>query len=173
MGFQEHKNFIQALLAKQDWCLVTKGQSLLHCILKAKCLPRIGFLNAFRGNNSSQSWRSIYAARCLLLKRLNWKIGNGKLVRVWEDNWVDFDGCITRPTVDVEYDARHTLYKLIDDASMTRKSDVIKKLFSQQAAKLPRTPSSSVLQNRVSLVLSQPICQASCGWLKQSRKPKQ
>ena len=51
---------------------------------------------------------------------------------MWEGNWVDFDGFIARPAVDIEFDPDQKVHELIDDTSMPWKSEVIKKLFSQE-----------------------------------------
>jgi len=95
--------------------------------LKPKYFPKTNFPDALHGNNSSYTWTSIWGAKCLLLEGLKWRIINRKLVRVWEDNWVDFDDFITRPTVDIEFDPDQKVHELIDDTSMTWKSEVIKK----------------------------------------------
>ena len=123
MGFQDLKTFNEALLAKQAWCLATNDKSLLYCILKAKYFPSSSFLEAFRGNNSSYTWRSVWGAKCLLLEGLKWRIGNRKSVRVWENNWVDFDGFIARPTTNIEYVPDQKVHELIDDTSMKWKSN--------------------------------------------------
>jgi len=134
MGFRDLKNFNEALLAKQAWRLATDDKSLLHRVLKAKYFPHSSFLEAFRGNNSSYTWRSIWGAKCLLLEGLKWRIGNGKSVRVWVDNWVDYDGFIARPATDIEFDPDQQVHDLIDVPSMEWNPEVIHQLFSNPVA---------------------------------------
>ena len=40
------------------------------------------------GSNASFIWRSILSARDTLQARSLWKIGDGKSIKIWEDQWL-------------------------------------------------------------------------------------
>lgn len=88
MGFRDLNIFNQALLAKQGWRLMHNDESLLHKILKAKYFKNTDLLNARRGFDPSYTWRSIWGAKALLLEGLKWRVGNGRDIRVWDDDWL-------------------------------------------------------------------------------------
>ena len=46
------------------------------------------YIYAPLGNNSSFTWRSIWAAQDLVKFGLKWRIDNGDSVQVWGDNWL-------------------------------------------------------------------------------------
>ncbi|KAA3486681.1 reverse transcriptase [Gossypium australe] len=66
MGFRDLCKFNIALLAKQGWCFLTKPDSLVARIFKAKYFPTITFLKAQLGAYPSYVWQSIFAARKML-----------------------------------------------------------------------------------------------------------
>ena len=45
-------------------------------------------MQATIGYNPSYAWRSIQQAIWIIHKGSCWKIGDGQLVRIWEDNWI-------------------------------------------------------------------------------------
>ena len=87
MGFKDIHSFNMALLAKQGWRLLTEPNSLFSRIFKAKYFPWCSFFKAKLGSNPSYIWRSILAARKLLAASIQWKIGNGMSVNIWDDDW--------------------------------------------------------------------------------------
>lgn len=88
MGFRRLEVFNLALLAKQAWCIHSDPTSLLGRVLKAKYFPHCSLLDASLGQNTSYSWRSIWSSKSLLKEGLIWKVGNGRNIDVWNDNWV-------------------------------------------------------------------------------------
>ena len=88
MGFRNLKVFNQALLAKQMWRLQMDTTSLLHSVLKARYFKHDSVLEARRGFDPSYSWRSLWGAKVLLLERLQWRVGDGADIKVWEHGWV-------------------------------------------------------------------------------------
>ncbi|KAG8499231.1 hypothetical protein CXB51_005735 [Gossypium anomalum] len=87
LGFRNLAKFNLALLAKQGWRLIDDPNSLLARTLKAKYYPSTDFLNSGLGNLPSYTWKSIWAAKGLLLLGLCWRVGNGHDIRI-EDVWV-------------------------------------------------------------------------------------
>lgn len=40
------------------------------------------------GHNPNYIWRSIHASHVVVIMGARWKVGNGKLVKVWVDEWL-------------------------------------------------------------------------------------
>lgn len=85
LGFKDLVSFNKALLAKQGWNLISKPESLLARVLKAKYYPHGSFMNSKLGNNPSFTWRSIHGAKELLERGAVWRVGSGENVRIWKD----------------------------------------------------------------------------------------
>ncbi|KAG7960002.1 hypothetical protein I3843_10G099000, partial [Carya illinoinensis] len=88
MGFKDLRSFNLALLAKQGWRLPQDENSLMHKLFKAKYFPNIAFMQAGLGGNPSYAWRGIWEARKWLVARCKWRIGDGKSVNIWQDQWI-------------------------------------------------------------------------------------
>ena len=82
LGFQKVHQFNVALLAKQDWRLITCLDSLLSRVYKARYLPTSSFLEASTGNNPSYAWRSVLASQELLRKGARIRIENGSSTKI-------------------------------------------------------------------------------------------
>ncbi|KAF5454504.1 hypothetical protein F2P56_024162 [Juglans regia] len=88
MGFKDLRIFNDALLAKQGWPIITNTDSLLHKLFKAKYFPKNHFLDAGLGNNPSFAWRGIWGTISKLWEGCRWRIGSGRIVKVWKVVWV-------------------------------------------------------------------------------------
>jgi hypothetical protein len=62
--------------------------SLCARVLQARYFKDGNFLNASCPKRCSYTWRSIVHGRQLLERGLIWRIGDGKKVDVWKDNWI-------------------------------------------------------------------------------------
>jgi hypothetical protein len=72
-----------------NWCTyITKPDSLLSKVLKAKYFPKSDFLHAKPSHNMSYTWSSILKASWIFKNGGLWKIGNGESINVWHDNWL-------------------------------------------------------------------------------------
>nr|XP_051207334.1 uncharacterized protein LOC127323201 [Lolium perenne] len=96
MGFRNYGVFNQALLAKQAWCILTNPSSICARVLHARYFKNGDFLIASCPKEASFTWKSIIHGRELLREGLVWRIGDGKKVDVWADNWIPRDG-LMRP----------------------------------------------------------------------------
>ncbi|KAH9734279.1 putative reverse transcriptase/RNA-dependent DNA polymerase [Citrus sinensis] len=76
------------MLGRQCWRLLTRPNSLVARILKAKYHPNTNFSQASIGKNPSYSWRSIMAAHDLVLKGSRIRIGNGTCTLIKNDPWL-------------------------------------------------------------------------------------
>jgi hypothetical protein len=87
VGFRDLSFFNLALLAKQGWRLLTSPTSLFYRVYKAKYFPRCSFLKAKLGSNPSFIWRSILATRYIIQQGVQWKVGNGQSIDIWNNDW--------------------------------------------------------------------------------------
>ncbi|XP_019177748.1 PREDICTED: uncharacterized protein LOC109172953 [Ipomoea nil] len=78
LGFKELHAFNLAMLGKQACRLLTKPESLVCRIYKARYYPKGTFFDSCIGNNPSYCWRSIMAAQELICGGVRRRIGNGK-----------------------------------------------------------------------------------------------
>ncbi|PNX59084.1 hypothetical protein L195_g051236, partial [Trifolium pratense] len=88
LGFRDMHMFNMAMLAKQVWRLQTDPDSLLSLCLKAKYYPTTDILHSQPGKNTSYAWQSIHQAIRIIKKGSCWKVGDGRSIDIWEDNWV-------------------------------------------------------------------------------------
>jgi hypothetical protein len=88
LGFRDLVLFNRALLAKQGWRLIQQLSSITAKILKAKYFPHSSFLKASLRSPASLVWRSIFNGSELLQQGLIWRVGNGGLIKVWNDRWL-------------------------------------------------------------------------------------
>ena len=88
MGFRDFRLFNQALLARQAWRLISRPESLCAQVLKARYYPHGKLEDTVFTGNASSSWQAISHGLDLLKKGLIWRVGNGRSIRVWRDNWI-------------------------------------------------------------------------------------
>ena len=88
MGFRDFKALNLAFLAKQGWRMLENPNALVHRVYKAKYFANESFLNAQVGRRPSYVWRSIMAAKDIIMKGSQWCIGKGQKVHIWEDRWI-------------------------------------------------------------------------------------
>ena len=88
MGFRNIHAFNLAMLAKQAWRLVIGAQSLFYRVYKAKYFSRCSFLEAELGPNPSFVWRSLCAARELIIEGSHWQVGNGQSITINNQKWL-------------------------------------------------------------------------------------
>ncbi|XP_052878272.1 uncharacterized mitochondrial protein AtMg00310-like [Gossypium arboreum] len=142
LGYRNLTKFNLALLAKQGWRLIENPTSLLAKTLKAKYHPNSEFLNSELGNLPSYTWKSIWAAKGLLLSRLCWRIGNGRDVRIEEDIWVPNAENLHIQQV-VRNQSKTRVVDLIDSNNRSWKTELLEHTFStddvQKILQIPLT----------------------------------
>ncbi|KAK4384943.1 putative mitochondrial protein [Sesamum angolense] len=87
LGFRNLEAFNLALLAKQLWRLLSRPESLVCRVLKAK-FPLTHLFDAQLGARPSFTWRSIMAAMQLFRSGCRWRIGTGHSVNIGTDPWL-------------------------------------------------------------------------------------
>lgn len=88
MGFRRVRDMNLAMLGKQGWKFLTHPDALVTKVFKARYFPNGSFLEAKRGSNPSFVWASIWEAQGLLSEGVQWRIGDGRTVRVWGVPWL-------------------------------------------------------------------------------------
>ena len=88
MGFRDLQAFNLAMLAKQGWRLHEEPSSLMARLYKAKYFPNCDVLSTNLGSNPSYAWRSIHKSFKVLKQGTRWKVGNGKMIHIWDDKWL-------------------------------------------------------------------------------------
>ena len=59
--------------------------------MKGRYFPRSNYLKASTGYCPSYTWRSILQARVDVIEKAGiWRVGDGRLINVWEDNWLPY-----------------------------------------------------------------------------------
>ena len=105
LGFRDLHLFNLAMLSRQAWRLLTSPNTLCGQVLKAKYFPCSDILHCKPCSSISYAWRSILRGVELLKEGIIWRIGNGKIVRIWEDPY----GCL-RATQENQLHLREVLY---------------------------------------------------------------
>lgn len=82
MGFRDLNAFNLALIAKLGWRLLTKPDSLVVKLLKAKYYQNSSFWDANLGGTPSYCWRSIMAARQIILVGYKLQVSNGEKINI-------------------------------------------------------------------------------------------
>ncbi|XP_031120574.1 uncharacterized protein LOC116023707 [Ipomoea triloba] len=91
LGFKDLRAFNLAMLGKQAWRFLTRPQSLVARVYKARYFPKSSFVDAALGSNPSFCWRSIMAAHELVCAGVQRRIGNGRTTLIWGHPWLPDD----------------------------------------------------------------------------------
>ena len=88
VGLRDFRLFNQALLARQAWRVLSNPDSLCAQVLKAKYYPYGKLEDTVFTGNASSSWQAVSHGLDLLKRGFIWRVGNGRNIRVWTDNWI-------------------------------------------------------------------------------------
>ncbi|KAA3476412.1 reverse transcriptase [Gossypium australe] len=139
MGFRSLAKFNLALLEKQGWRIVNNPDSLVAQVLKAKYFPNANFINSCLGNNCSFTWKSIWAAKCMLMDEIS----------ILDDAWI-LDLQNFRLSFHVNNLSDFKVVDLIDDSSRKWKSEELESTFPDYIAeKILRIPLAKEPDNDV------------------------
>jgi hypothetical protein len=76
------------MLAKQIWRLISNPDSLCVQILRAKYYPDGNILKYGPKKGTSFTWQSIIAGINVFKRGFIWRVGNGELINIWDDPWI-------------------------------------------------------------------------------------
>ncbi|XP_031111944.1 uncharacterized protein LOC116015918 [Ipomoea triloba] len=88
LGFKDLRAFNLAMLGKQAWRFLTRPQSLVARIYKARYFPKTSFIDATLGTCPSYYWRSVMAAHELVCSGVRRRVGDGKATLIWGHPWL-------------------------------------------------------------------------------------
>ena len=129
LGFRNLHAFNLALLAKQAWRILTNSSSLAARILKAKYFPYEDILNASLGNSPSFTWRSIFQSIEVIKSGTRWRVGNGRLIHIWEDTWLPSPSTFKFISPPRDFGDFPMVSSLIDQDTKWWKPNVVRTLF--------------------------------------------
>ncbi|XP_031116020.1 uncharacterized protein LOC116019789 [Ipomoea triloba] len=143
LGFKDLRAFNLAMLGKQAWRFLTRPNSLVARIYKARYFPRSSFIDATLGNCPSFCWRSIMAAHELICSGVR-RIGDGKSTLIWGHPWLPDDpNPMIQTTMPIELNGA-TVSGLIDPNSFTWNLSILQDIFDpadiDSILKVPVTP---------------------------------
>ena len=118
LGFKDLVKFNEAMLAKQVWRLLIDKSSLFFRVFSTKYFPTGPILDA-KSSRGSFAWRSILKARHVIKRWMLWRIGDGKTIRLFCDNWIpgDFPSKVVPCSLDASNEA--TISTMIDPDTRT------------------------------------------------------
>lgn len=88
LGFKRLRDFNLSLLGKQSWNIITKPNSFVTRVLKARYFPTSSFFNPPLASISSYLWQSIWETRDLLKFGMYYRVGSGESILIWSDPWL-------------------------------------------------------------------------------------
>lgn len=135
MGFRKLHDFNLALLGKQAWRLITRQDSMVSRVYKARYYPDGNFLNAKLGSNPSYVWRSILQSQDLVKLGATRRVGNGYTIDITKDPWLP---CDIDPFVHSDNEALqgNKVSSLMTTNSDSRDTDLVKDIFCERDALL-------------------------------------
>ena len=91
LGFKDLGKFNDAMLAKQVWRLMKDQNSLFFQVFKAKYFPTGSIFEASAARGP-YAWQSILKARKVISMGMQWRLGDGKSIDIYNDNWLQGKG---------------------------------------------------------------------------------
>ena len=102
---------------------------LVAKIFKAKYFPNGDILKAKLGSNRSYARRSIYNSLEVIQRGTRWKVGNGKMIHIWDDKWLPTPSTYKVISHRQDFNDYPMVSSLIDVDSKCWKIDLIRELF--------------------------------------------
>ena len=128
--------FNVAMLAKLSWRLLHDDNSLFFRVFKARFFPNGTFLDAKESASASYAWRSILIGTDVIFKGALWRVGDGKQIKIWGDNWLPTKSQpkVTSPMIFGQQNS--SVEVLINQATRRWRNEVIDHCFSLAEAEV-------------------------------------
>ncbi|XP_031131938.1 uncharacterized protein LOC116033325 [Ipomoea triloba] len=141
LGFKDLRAFNLAMLGKQAWRFLTRPQSLVARIYKARYFPKSSFIDASLGSNPSFCWRSIMTAHELVCSGVRRRIADGTSTLIWGHPWLpDESGPMIQTPMPAELEGS-LVSGLIDPNSGTWDPSILQDIFTtSDVARIRRVP---------------------------------
>ena len=98
-------------------------------MFKAKYFPDTSVMEAKIPANSSYAWKSIIKSRNMIKQGAKWRIGLGRAIHIWGENWLPNSGYPKVLSPQVEGRGVNLVADLIDPVNKEWKGNVIDNLF--------------------------------------------
>ncbi|RYR32082.1 uncharacterized protein LOC107610996 [Arachis ipaensis] len=108
---------------------MSKPDSLVARILKARYYNRKRFIEAEKGNNPNFTWKSIWGAKEVLDLGGLWKVGTGRNIKIWEDTWLPNQNGFKVWSPRTCFEQEATVDNLINQEENTWKQTLILQIF--------------------------------------------
>jgi hypothetical protein len=135
MGFRDTTLFNQALLARQAWRLIQNPNSLAARLMKAIYYPRGNLIDTVFRAQASPVWHGIEHGLELLKEGVVWRIGDGKSIRTWRDNWIPRNHALKAQPTRIP-DRHRRVYQLVNSVDSSWKVQIICRNFQPHDADL-------------------------------------
>ena len=147
LGFKDLVMFNEAMLAKLAWRLLHDDNSLFYRVFKTRLFPNGTILEAKEAPSASYAWKSILKGQDVINKGALWRVGDGKQIRIWADNWLPSWNA-TRITTPVIWGQENSNVEvLINPATTSWRGEVIDHAFNLVEAEVIKSiPLSSSSQ---------------------------
>lgn len=89
IGFKDLEAFNLALFGKQLWRMITRKDTLLSRVFRARYFHNSDPLEVKLGSRPSYAWKSIHAAQSLIKMGARRIIENGAETDIWKDKWIN------------------------------------------------------------------------------------
>ncbi|KAG4211529.1 hypothetical protein ERO13_A02G109702v2, partial [Gossypium hirsutum] len=87
LGIRDLRLFNVALLGRQVWRLINCRDTLCYKVLSAKYFSNGDVFQPKSMDKPSFAWQSIAKVAKVMYEGFGWTIGNGKSIKIWDDNW--------------------------------------------------------------------------------------
>nr|XP_027096099.1 uncharacterized protein LOC113715996 [Coffea arabica] len=141
LGFRNLECFNRALLGKQIWRLLRFPNLLVSQVLKAKYYPNENILNCDIPKHSSWFWQSIMSAREVVKGGIWKRVGLGKSIKLWKDQWIS-NNPNGKPTTMVPDGGEEQKVEELISNFRWKRSVIFRRFNREDAENILRTPIS-------------------------------
>ena len=135
LGFKDLESFNLALLAKQWWRIMNNENSVSFKVLKGKYFPNTSPKKVLKSPCSSFLWNSLLEGRKVVEEGAYWRVGDGKLIEVWQDAWLNKEPDF-KATHPLQTPTPLKVAALINEEVRTWKVEMVNDLFTKTDASI-------------------------------------